>query len=93
MIDYLRSRLSAKLFLSYLVIVLIGTAILLSTTQFVLPGAFDRHLAGMGPPQTMMGGQQPGGPNPNGGNRTFPPPGGPPGPERDSVAPGDFPAS
>lgn len=73
MMDYLRRRLGAKLFLSYFVVILIGAASLLSTTQFVLPGAFDRHLAGMGPPQLMMG-AQPGGPNQGQGRPGGPPP-------------------
>ena len=75
MINYLRSRLSARLFLSYFVVILIGAAILFSTTQFVLPGAFDRHLAGMGPPQLMMGGSARG---PNGQRQQQPLQGGSP---------------
>ncbi len=73
MIDYFRRRLGAKLFLSYFVVILIGAASLFSTTQFVLPGAFDRHLAGMGPPQLMMGAQG-GGPNQGQGRPGGPPP-------------------
>jgi histidine kinase len=63
MIDYLRSRLGARLLLSYLAIILLGAVILVSATQLSLPGAFDRHLAGMGP-QMMGQGRQPGGPPP-----------------------------
>ena len=63
MIDYLRSRLGARLLLSYLAIILLGTVILVSATQLSLPGAFDRHLAGMGP-QMMGQGRPPGGPPP-----------------------------
>ena len=59
MMDDLRSRLSAKLLLSYLAIILLVAVILVSATQLTLPGAFDRHLAGMEP---QMMGRQPDGP-------------------------------
>jgi len=59
MIDELRSHLSAKLLVSYLVIILLGGVILVSATQLTLPGAFDRHLRGMGP-QIIADGRQPG---------------------------------
>lgn len=53
MIAYLRRHLGIKLFLSYLIVILVGVVILASTTQFALPGAFERHMlrmgAGMGP--------------------------------------------
>jgi len=62
MMDDLRSRLSAKLLLSYLAIILLVAVILVSATQLTLPGAFDRHLAGMEP--QMMGQRPPGGPPP-----------------------------
>ncbi len=47
MMDYIRSRLSAKILLSYLVIILLVALIMVSATQLTLPGAFDRHLRGM----------------------------------------------
>ncbi|MBU2610085.1 MAG: cell wall metabolism sensor histidine kinase WalK [Chloroflexi bacterium] len=57
MIAYLRRHLGIKLFLSYLIVILVGVVILASTTQFALPGAFERHMirmgTGMGP--GMMG--------------------------------------
>ena len=59
MIDYLSSRLSAKLLFSYLVIILLVVLIVVSATQFTLPGAFDRHLRGMGP-QMMAQNRPPG---------------------------------
>ncbi len=59
MIDDLRSHLSAKLLVSYLVIILLVVFIIVSATQVTLPGAFDRHLAGMGP-QMLNQGRQPG---------------------------------
>lgn len=49
MIAAIRRRLGAQLLISYLAIILLAVAVLLSATQFVLPGAFNRHLAGMGP--------------------------------------------
>ena len=49
MIDYIRSRLSAKLLVSYQVIILLVALIMVSATQLTLPGAFDRHLRGMNP--------------------------------------------
>ncbi len=61
MIEAIRRRIGAKLLISYLAIVLLAVAVLLSTTQFALPGAFDRHLGGMGP--EIMG-RRAGGPPP-----------------------------
>ncbi|MGB8981971.1 MAG: hypothetical protein WCC12_08860, partial [Anaerolineales bacterium] len=54
MTDYFRRHLGAKLLLSYLVIILVGVAVLIVASQFILPASFNRHMAGMG---TMMGGQ------------------------------------
>lgn len=54
MTDYFRRHLGAKLFLSYLAIILIGILVLVIASQFILPAAFNRHMAGMG---MMMGGQ------------------------------------
>src|SRR6266511_1926252 len=51
MINYLRSHLGVKLFLSYLAIILVGVIVLIVASQFVLPTSFNRHMAGMG---TMM---------------------------------------
>ena len=53
MTDYFRRHLGAKLFLSYLAVILIGVIVLVIASQFILPGSFNRHMAGMG---TMMGG-------------------------------------
>ena len=47
MMDGIRSRLSAKLLVSYLVIILLVAFIMVSATQLTLPGAFDRHLGDM----------------------------------------------
>ena len=45
---YLRSHLGAKLFLSYLAIIVVGVVVLILASQFVLPASFNRHMAGMG---------------------------------------------
>lgn len=56
MIRYIRSHLGAKLFLSYLVVIVVGVLVLASTAELTVPGAFDRHLAHMGAMMGMMGG-------------------------------------
>ncbi len=48
----LRSRLGAKIFFSYLVIIVVDVAVLFIASQFILPSAFNRHMMGMG---SMMG--------------------------------------
>ncbi|HVN16962.1 MAG TPA: HAMP domain-containing sensor histidine kinase [Anaerolineales bacterium] len=48
MTDYFRRHLGAKLFLSYLAVIVIGMVILVVASQFILPTAFNRHMAGMG---------------------------------------------
>jgi len=50
---YLRSHLGAKLFMSYFAIIVVGVAVLILASQFVLPASFNRHMAGMG--NGMMG--------------------------------------
>jgi histidine kinase len=50
---YLRSHLGTKIFFSYLVIIVLGAMVLIIASQFVLPSAFNRHMAGMG---SMMNG-------------------------------------
>jgi len=58
---YLRRHLAMKLFLSYLIIILVGAFVLASTAELVVPTTFQRHLAHMGPQMsTMMGLPQPG---------------------------------
>src|SRR5512134_2131535 len=52
MTDYFRRHLGAKLLLSYLVIILVGVAVLAAASQFILPASFNRHMTGMG---MMMG--------------------------------------
>jgi histidine kinase len=48
MLAYIRRHLGWKIFISYLVIILIGTIVLATATEFVVPRSFDRHLAAMG---------------------------------------------
>lgn len=48
MVSYLRRHLSWKLFLSYLVVIVVGTVVLASAAEFIVPSAFERHLATMG---------------------------------------------
>ena len=55
MVDYFRRHLGAKIFFSYLVIIVLGVVVLVSASQFILPAAFDRHMSG------MMGGGMMGG--------------------------------
>ena len=47
MLSYIRSHLGAKLFLSYLIVILVGVIALATTVEFTAPTAFDRHLAAM----------------------------------------------
>ena len=47
MTDYFRRHLGAKLLLSYLVIIVVGVAVLVAASQFILPASFNRHMAGM----------------------------------------------
>ena len=61
MLQYFRRRLGVKLFLSYLLVILVGAFVLASTAELVVPTAFQRHLAAMGGMMSgMMGGAPPG---------------------------------
>jgi two-component system sensor histidine kinase BaeS len=53
MLHYFRRHLSLKLFLSYLVIIVVGVAVLITAAQLAVPTAFERHMAAMA---EMMGG-------------------------------------
>lgn len=44
MINFFRSHLGAKLFVSYLVVILVGAIVLSLATQFTVPEAFNRHM-------------------------------------------------
>jgi two-component system sensor histidine kinase BaeS len=54
MVSTIRRHLSWKLFLSYLVVILVGIVVLASAAEFAVPTAFDRHMSAMA---DMMGGQ------------------------------------
>lgn len=57
MLRKVRTRLGLKLFLSYLVVILVGILVLVTTTRLVIPTAFEHHMADMGPAMSeMMGG-------------------------------------
>jgi histidine kinase len=49
----IRRRLGRKLFLSYLIIIVVGVVVLASAAEFTIPTSFDRHMLGM---QSTMGG-------------------------------------
>ena len=44
MARYLRRHLSLKLFLSYLVMIVVGVTVLATTAELAVPSAFDRHM-------------------------------------------------
>lgn len=57
MLRKVRTRLGLKLFFSYLVVILVGILVLVTTTRLVIPAAFEHHMADMGPAMSeMMGG-------------------------------------
>ena len=53
MTSYIRRHMGIKLFFSYLIVILVGVIVLAMTAEFVVPTAFDRHLAAM---SAMMSG-------------------------------------
>ncbi len=52
MLNAIRSHLGLKLFVSYLVVIVVGAAVLATAAELAIPRAFDRHMAPMG---QMMG--------------------------------------
>jgi histidine kinase len=57
MIAFFRHHLGVKLFLSYLVVILVGAIVLGLTTRFTVPEAFSHHMGlGLGTGQGMMQG-------------------------------------
>jgi histidine kinase len=57
MVTFLRRHLAAKLFLSYLIIIVVGMLVLTTAAELAIPQSFDRHLAAMGAMMgNMMGG-------------------------------------
>jgi len=62
MLRFLRTHLAWKVFLSYVVVVLVGVVVLATATSLSVPAAFDRHMAGMSAMMSggdMMGNAQP----------------------------------
>jgi len=60
-LGYIRRHLGMKLFLSYVIVILVGVAVLASTAELLVPTAFDRHLAIMSSMMSnMMGNSTPG---------------------------------
>ncbi len=53
MLKFIRRRLSWRLFLSYLVVILVGIVVLATAAELAVPTAFERHMAAMA---EMMGG-------------------------------------
>ena len=47
MLTYIRRHLGVKLFLSYLVVIIVGIFVLATSAEFAIPAAFDRHMANM----------------------------------------------
>ena len=47
MLKYLRKHLAWKMFLSYLVVVIIGIVVLITAASLSVPAAFERHMASM----------------------------------------------
>ena len=61
MISFIRRHLGAKLFISYLIVILVGVVVLGTAAELVVPSAFDRHLAAMNSMmQQTMGRSSPG---------------------------------
>ena len=51
MLRYFRTHLAGRVFLSYMVVILVGIIVLATATSLSIPAAYDRHMSGMG---TMM---------------------------------------
>lgn len=50
----IRRHLTWKLFISYLIIILVGMFVLAASTEFAIPSAFDRHMGAMMMNESMM---------------------------------------
>lgn len=55
MISFIRRHLGWKIFLSYMFIILTGILVLLLSTEYVIPSAFEQHMTSM---EHLMGGQK-----------------------------------
>ncbi len=49
MLRWIRQRLGWKIFISYLLVIIVGIIVLAASTEFSIPSAFERHLAIMMP--------------------------------------------
>ena len=49
LLNSIRSNLNVKLFLSFLIVIVVGTIMLVAAVEVVMPRAFQEHLAVMGP--------------------------------------------
>ena len=58
MLHTIRRQFGVKLFFSYLAVVIVGVLVLAITAQLVIPSAFERHMAGMGPSMPGMMGNE-----------------------------------
>ncbi len=47
MLNYLRTHLAWKMFISYLVVLLVGALVLITAASLSVPAAFERHMASM----------------------------------------------
>lgn len=59
MISAVRRHLGWKIFISYLIVIIIGAVVLTTAAEFVVPRSFDRHLAAMGSMMLSMMGSSP----------------------------------
>ena len=59
MISAVRRHLGWKIFISYLIVIIIGAVVLTTAVEFVVPRSFDRHLAAMGSMMLSMMGSSP----------------------------------
>lgn len=53
MLRFIRTHLAWKVFLTYLIVIVVGIVVLMTATSLAVPAAFDRHMAGM---SAMMSG-------------------------------------
>jgi len=48
MLGFIRRYLGVKIFLSYLIVIIVGVVVLATAAEFAIPGSFNRHMAAMG---------------------------------------------
>ena len=54
MIRAIRRHLGLKIFLSYLIVIVVGVLVLATAAEFVIPNSFNRHMAAMGSMMSSM---------------------------------------